>query len=120
VYNSAPGSAEISESGVLTTVLVVEEQFVSEFLRSVLSKRGYRVVCAGFERAKSILRQGPEPVDLVITNKPLEFVATPDVPILYVAACPDPEMIRGFGRALALSKPFHPRDLLECLRRLAG
>ena len=120
MYNSAPGSAEISEGGVLTTVLVVEEQFVSEFLRSVLSKRGYRVICANCHRAKVMLRQGPEPVTVLITNKPLEFVSTPEVPILYVAACPDPEVIRGFGRALALSKPFHPRDLLECLRKLAG
>jgi DNA-binding response OmpR family regulator len=120
VCNSAPASADISGGGVLTTVLVVEEQFVSEFLRSVLSKRGYRVICTSFDRAKSLLRQGPGPVQVVITNKPLEFVSTPDVPILYVAACPDPEMIRGFGRALSLAKPFHPRDLLECLQKLAA
>jgi hypothetical protein len=67
-----------------------------------------------------MLRQGTESVALVITNKPLEFVTTPDVPILYVAACPDPDVIRGFGRALSLSKPFHPRDLIECLRTLIG
>jgi DNA-binding response OmpR family regulator len=120
VFNFATGSADRAESGPLATVVVVEEQFVSEFLRSVLSKRGYRVICTNSNRARAMLRQGPEPATVLITNKPLEFVATPEVPILYVAACPDPEVIRGFGRALALSKPFHPRDLLECLRKLAG
>jgi hypothetical protein len=93
---------------------------VSDFLRSVLTKCGYRVICTNFERAKIMLRQGKESIALVITNKPLEFVTTPDVPILYVAACPDPDMIRGFGRALSLAKPFHPRDLVECLRKLIG
>jgi hypothetical protein len=117
VYNSERGSADAPEH-VLATVLIVEEQFVSDFLRSVLTKCGYRVICTNFDHARCILCEDTESIALIITNKPLEFASTPDVPLLYVAACPDPDVIRGFLRALYLAKPFHPRDLLDCMQKL--
>jgi hypothetical protein len=65
-----------------------------------------------------MLRDGRAGFDLLITNKPLEFAARPDMPILYLAATPELDAIRGFRRALTLAKPFHPRDLFECIQQL--
>jgi DNA-binding response OmpR family regulator len=100
------------------TILVVEEQFVSEFLRSALTHQGYKVICATAGVARAILRRDRESVKLLVTNTPLEFAAFPDLPVLYLAACPDPAQIDPFADSLALAKPFHPRRLFECVAQL--
>ena len=99
-------------------ILVVEDQSVSDFLRSLLSHQGFQVTCANLTVARELLRKDRNKVDVLITNRPLEFTATLDVPVLYLAACPDPRALTNFRRATFLAKPFDPRTLLECLRRL--
>lgn len=100
------------------TILVVEEQFVSEFLRTVLSQRGYEVICSRTGGAHSLLQRDRAKVDVLVTNVPLEFADFPDLPVLYVAASPDPEATLGFERCVALQKPFQARRLFECIQQL--
>jgi hypothetical protein len=114
----APGSDDSPQGGVVRTILIVEDRFVSDFISSILTKRGHRVICESVDRAQSRLESEPDSIDLLITNTPLEFAAAPQVPLLYVAASPDPERIRTFARARMLAKPFHPRDMLIHLREL--
>ena len=91
---------------------------MSAFLRSLLAQRNYEVTIATAGVARTMLRDNRTSIDVLITNVPLEFTGTPDVPLLYLAANPLPEAIRGFERVLFLVKPFHPRDLLDCIRKL--
>ena len=104
----------------MATVLVVEERFVSGFLCSALEQRGYRVICATADAARATLGRDSGTVDLLITNTPLVFADSAGLPLLYLAACPDEKVIEPFDRALALAKPFHPRQLFDCVRRLLG
>lgn len=97
---------------------MVEDQSVSDFIRSLLSHQGFQVTCANLAVARELLRQDHPKVDALITNRPLAFIDTAEVPVLYLAACPDPQSIKAFRRATFLAKPFEPRVLLECLRRL--
>jgi len=115
--NLAPQGARDTLQGG-PRILVVEDQSVSDFLRSLLSHQGFQVTCANLTVARELLRKDRNKVDVLITNRPLEFTATPDVPVLYLSACPDSQAIKAFSRATFLAKPFEPRTLLECLRRL--
>ena len=115
-FERGPESAS-GKSGT-ATILVVEAAYVSDFLRTLLVRRGYAVVCASPHTACELLRSQPTNVDVLITNNPREFADFPDVPLLYMAACPDPAAIDGFRRSLKLTKPFQPRQLFDCLNQL--
>ena len=99
-------------------ILVVEDQFVGAFLRSLLAPRNYEVAFASPSVARLILQEDPGSVDVLITNAPLQFTKTPDVALLYLSSNPVPEAIQSFAHARPLTKPFHPRELFECLREL--
>jgi hypothetical protein len=118
ILTEPPDATDTSSGGSVARILVVEDQFVGAFLRSLLKSRKYDVVLATAAGARVILQADPACVDLLMTNTPLEFTFFPELPLLYLAANPVPEAIEGFTRALALSKPFHPRDLFDCIRRL--
>ena len=85
------------------TILVVEETCVSDFLRSVLSRGGYRVICASAKAAAAMLREG-EQIDLLITNTPQQFTDFPDLPLIYMAASPDPGAVVAFRHCLKISQ----------------
>ena len=118
ILTDSPGAIGTVHGPPVATVLVVEDPYVSAFLRSLLVQRNYEVVFAGFSDARDMLLTGRARIDVLVTNSPLEFTGTPGVPLLYLAANPDLSAIRGFTRALALTKPFHPRELLDCVARL--
>lgn len=111
-------AGDVPETCGRATILVVEEQFVSEFLRSALTHQGYAVICATAGVARALLRRDRGAVKILVTNAPGEFAAFPDLPLLYLAACPDPALTEPFARSLSLAKPFHPRDLFECVAQL--
>lgn len=115
---SAVGTERQNGVPANTTILVVEEQFVSEFLRTVLVHRGYQVICTRPGNARALLRRDRTSVHVLVTNVPLDFAAFPDVPVLYVAAAPDPEVACGFERCLSLRKPFQARQLFDCIQQL--
>ena len=96
----------------------MEDSDVGSFLRRTLIQGGYDVVCAGPDDARTLLSDPHQHVDLLITNMPAAFDGFPDVPILYLAAIPEPERMRPFHRCRALSKPFHRAQLFASIREL--
>jgi hypothetical protein len=110
VLAERPGSARI---------LVAEDVFVSSFLRMVLQKHGHKVVTGDAARASELIRQGTA-ADVVITNQPevfLEFARI--LPMLYIAASPDPELASQFPICRVLRKPFRNDELLSAVEQLA-
>jgi len=100
-------------------IAVTEDPFIRKFLGDVLKRRGYRVVGADSARALEMIRSGDETVDLVITNTPVAFASVAEqVPMLYIAALPDPDMGSRFTSFRSLKKPFLPEQLLEAVEEL--
>src|SRR6266496_4452894 len=91
-------------------IVVVEDVFVRSFLRAALERMGHHVRCATPAEAVRLLESGA--IDLLVTNTPGEFSqfgAT--VPLLYIAAFPDPVAAAAFQRWLPLRKPFPAAEL---------
>ena len=102
-------------------IAVTEDPFIRKFLADVLKRRGYQVVGADSTHAIEMIRSGNETVELVITNTPVEFVSVADkVPMLYIAAIPDPDIGSRFPSFRALRKPFLPDQLLSAVKELIG
>ncbi len=102
-------------------ILVAEDPFVSTFLRAVLKKRGHEVVTGDAVHASELLHQGSVAADLVITNDPeafLEFAGM--LPMLYIAATPDPDLASRFSVCRVLRKPFRNDELLAAVEQLTG
>jgi hypothetical protein len=100
-------------------ILVVEDAFVSNLLRAILQRAGHCVTCESAAEASGRLRSGN--VDLLITNTPATFAEFGrTVPLLYLAAFPNPEAAADFERWLALRKPFQTTELLAQTGRLLG
>jgi DNA-binding response OmpR family regulator len=102
------------------TIVVVEDQFVFGFLRLVLERKGFEVVRVETEGCLDFLRSAQSGgVSLVITNRPSIFKEFADtVPLLYIAALPDPEAAQPFRAIRVLRKPFHPDQLISCVEQL--
>jgi len=101
--------------------MVVEDPSIRRFVAGVLKRQGHQVVEAEMAEALRSLREHKSDVSLLVTNAPtqfLEFAAT--VPLLYIAAFPDPAMAARFHRCLTLTKPFRPIELAECAAELAA
>jgi CheY-like chemotaxis protein len=108
------------EESASADILVVEDPFVSNFVRAVLQKRRHKVVISEAERASELLRQGRLRPHLVITNKPEVFLQFADaLPVLYIAANPDPRLASQFANCRVLRKPFRNDDLVEAVEELA-
>lgn len=100
-------------------IMVVEDPFVSSFLGSLLTKHGYQVVFAAGPQGLDLLRTGEATPDLLVTNQPAIFAAVGDsLPLLYLAAFPEPEQASAFPICGTLRKPFQPRQLLEAVQDL--
>jgi DNA-binding response OmpR family regulator len=101
------------------SIVVVEDPFVSGFLRNVLQRRGYRVISMEAGDGVNLLRSGDRGVGLVITNIPSVFTEFAErVPLLYLSAYPDPEAASPFRYSRVLRKPFHPEQLLSFVEQL--
>jgi DNA-binding response OmpR family regulator len=101
------------------SIVVVEDSFVGQFLRVVLQRHGHVVVIVDANKGMEMLRSGKPPVDLLITNMPALFAEFGEsVPLLYLAAFPDPALVKSFRSSRALHKPFHPDQLVECVNEL--
>src|ERR1051326_1514441 len=99
-------------------IAVSEDPFIRKFLGDVLKRRGYTVVGANAARTIDMIRSGNERVDLVITNSPAEFESVAEVPMLYIAAVPDPEIGSHFRAFRALQKPFLLDQLVSAVKEL--
>jgi hypothetical protein len=100
-------------------IVVVEDPFVRNFLRNVLERQGYEVLSGGVGHGLAAMRDGRQEVQLLITNVPSAFTEFAGrVPLLYLAALPDPSLASPYRRSRILSKPFHPHDLLASVQEL--
>ena len=101
------------------SILVVEAPIVQKFVRVVLEREGYQPVDAIPQSALELLKQSPSAVGLVITNAPGIFLPFAEqVPLIYLAACPNLDLAARFRSCRVLQKPFHPAELLEAVRCL--
>jgi len=97
--------------------VVVEDVFVRAFLRTALERHGYAATCAAPEAARKLLESGE--AGLLITNIPDTFAAFgASVPLIYVAAFPDPAAAAGFSRWRPLRKPFPTSELIALVQEL--
>jgi CheY-like chemotaxis protein len=102
------------QSGV---VLISEDPFVANYLRALLSKRGYQTLGVDAEQGARKIRD--REVNVVITNTPGEFQGLSDqIPVVYVAAAPDMEIASKFRACRVLRKPFLPEDILAAVEEL--
>jgi DNA-binding response OmpR family regulator len=113
-----PGRGARSNQSDSGTILVVEDPSVGSFLLAWLSRKGYQVMCVDRAAALTLLGDATQRIDLLITNTPRAFAAFPGVPLLYLAALPDPAAMRGFQRCASLRKPFLPAELLQRVEHL--
>ena len=98
-------------------IVVVEDVFVRSFLRTALERMGHRVICATPVEAVRVLRTGE--IDLLVTNCPASFAEFgAAIPLVYVAAFPDPAAAESFTRWLPLRKPFQTVELRGAVDRL--
>ena len=101
------------------TIVVVEDPFVSGFLRNILGRKGYEVVSLEEHEGAALLRSGERSIGLLITNHPSAFTEFAQrVPLLYVAAFPEPEVAAVFRASRLLPKPFHPEQFMNCVDEL--
>ena len=102
------------------TIMVAEDPYINTFLRTVLLRHGHKVVTSDPVQGSDALRTGGLKVDLVITNQPEAFLPFADtLPMVYIAASPDPELALQFQACRVLRKPFRNDDLLEAVETLA-
>ncbi|MBZ5625666.1 MAG: hypothetical protein LAQ69_44290 [Acidobacteriia bacterium] len=120
-YASSPLEHAIHSPAHQGAIAVVEDPFIQKYLRDVLVRHGYRVMGAYAERVIQLLQSEDDEIDLVITNRPGDFVAFADrVALLYLAAAPDLELASLFPACRVLKKPFQPEHLLAAIRDLIG
>jgi hypothetical protein len=100
-------------------ILVAEDPFINTFLRTVLQRRGHKVITSDASQASDFLRTGSVTVDVVITNDPIAFLPFADtVRMLYIAASPDPALASQFPHCRVLQKPFRNDELVEVVEEL--
>jgi hypothetical protein len=102
------------------TIVVVEDQLISNLVRAVLARRGYDVRVADTGAAEAILRR-PEGQAILVTNAPADFLEfSGRVPLVYVTSNPDPRWQSAFRDCRVVAKPFTPQGLTEAVTALAG
>lgn len=100
-------------------ILVAEDPFIATFLRTILQRRGHKVVTGEASQASEFLRSGNFTADVLITNNPVAFLPFADtIRILYIAASPDPLLASRFQFCRVLQKPFRNEELLETVDEL--
>lgn len=106
----------MATGGPVQTILVVECAAIRALLALMLEKRGYRVLQSDPEHAAALLNEQRNEIRALITNTPQYFFRFTGLPILYIAAIPDPE-ITPYCTAV-LRKPFTYRALAESVEDL--
>ena len=100
-------------------IAVIEDPFVRKFLRDLLTRRGYRIVESTASQITGLLEERAGHIDLVITNAPGELLPfAPELPVLYLAATPDPDLAARFRHCRAVKKPFQTQQLLSAVQEL--
>jgi|SRR5580698_7634841 hypothetical protein len=111
--------AFLPERPAFANVLVAEDPFISNFVRTVLQRQGHKVVTGEAGHATQLMKEGSITPDVVITNRPEAFLAfANNLRLIYIAANPDPELALPFLNSRVLRKPFRNEDLLAAVEQL--
>jgi hypothetical protein len=99
-------------------VVLDEDPLIERYLESLLVKKGYRIVTARNSHALEL--NSPDlNVLLVITNRPgVLTMVDSEVPMVYLAASPDPKVAAQFPICRMMKKPFRAGDLLDAVDEL--
>lgn len=103
------------------TIAVAEDPFVRRYVRALLVKHGFQIVENDTRQTRKLMESGELKPDVLITNDPDTFAGFADrVPLVYLAAAPDPARVRSFRLSRILRKPFEAEQLLRALGELAA
>ena len=103
------------------SILIVEAPIVQKFLHAVLEREGFEAVDGLPESAAEAVEVVSPRVGLAITNAPGIFLQFAEwLPVIYLAACPDQDLAARFRNCCVLQKPFHPKELVDAVKRLSG
>jgi hypothetical protein len=98
--------------------VVVEDPQIQKLIQGLLGRSGYHVQAAAQDYRRTLLEGGRLP-SVLITNQPSLFLAFADeLPLLYVAALPDPRLASMFRRCRVLRKPFQASELVASVDQL--
>ena len=119
----------------LTHILVVDdEEAVRAVISRILRAAGYEVwESAGAEEALELVVRDPPAVDLAITDVVMPGLSgpalvrqlralRPNLPVVFMSGDVDASasLVKDFGNAWILDKPFSPSELLRILREALG
>ncbi len=101
-------------------IAVIEDPFICKLLRDLLARHGYQAVEFTARHAVELLQAGAHSIRLLITNQPTDFLPFARVlPVLYLAAAPDPKVAARFPSCRCVSKPFQAEELLTAVKELS-
>jgi len=103
------------------TVAIAEDPFIRRYVRVLLTKHGFQTVEKDTPVARRLMESGELRPDVLITNDPGSFAGFAAVlPVLYIAAAPDPAVVARFRSSRTLRKPFEAAQLLKAVSELAA
>lgn len=103
-----------------TTVAVAEDPFVRRYVRALLLKHGFHIVENDSRVTRKLMESGELKPDVLVTNDPACFAGFAGVPVVYIAAAPDPELVVPFKLVRMVRKPFEGDQLLRAVSELAA
>jgi len=99
-------------------IVVVEDPQIQKLIQGLLGRSGYQAQAAAQDYCQTLLEGGSLP-SVLITNQPSLFLAfAEELPLLYVAALPDPRLASMFRHCRVLRKPFHVSELVASVDQL--
>lgn len=108
-------------SAELKTIAVAEDPFIGRYLRTLLGRHGFQAVDNDTPSTRKLMEAGQLRPAILITNAPEAFIEFADeVGIVYIAAAPDPALVRPFRHSRTLRKPFQAEELLKALGDLTA
>jgi hypothetical protein len=102
-------------------IVIVEDPFLCNFMRSVLTRAGFSSVGLEAGEAVNLIRSGQLHITALITNAPQAFreVIGP-IPLIYSTSCPSPDATAGIGHWRVLPKPFQAAKLVQVLHEVSA
>ena len=103
------------------TVAVAEDPFIRRYVRALLARHGFQIVENDTRLTRKLMESGELKPDLLITNEPGSFTGFgEDLPVVYLAAAPDPALVEPFRLSRMVRKPFLAEQLLQAVNELTA
>jgi hypothetical protein len=111
----------MTSSGFDCSVAIAEDPFVRRYIRALLLKHGFHIVENDAPMTRKMMEAGELKPDVLVTNEPALFAAfAQEVSVVYVAATPDPALVKRFRLSRVLRKPFDAAQLVRAVSELAA